>query len=82
MTLDDLEYKIVDFMGEMRAEVRNLKDGQKNQGERIGLLDAKVTKHLEYRQGNPNGLRAKATYGGTGAAIIALLELLRHWISQ
>ena len=82
MALDELERDIVEFMGTTREALRNLESGQKSQGERIGNLETRVTYHLESRSSNGNGWKTKGLYSGSGAAIVGLVELLRHWIAE
>ena len=73
------ELQLMQDLGEIKAEIRNLKDSQDKQGQRIGALETNFTTHLQVRSGSGgNNWRSKATYAGGGGAFIAFMEFLRH----
>lgn len=84
MALDDFQSEVIKFMGRVDEAVANLQRGQREQGERIGSLETRFQAHevqFANRPGNSNGKREKVMYGGAGAGVFGLIELLRHLFS-
>jgi len=79
MALSDLEERVIDFMGEMRARVLNLENSMRVQGERLGYLERDFNAHEKEFANLPvkNGKKEKVVYVGIGGGIVTLIDVIR-----
>lgn len=75
--MTDFEHEVITFVGEARKGIATLEQGQRDQGERLGKLEAQFHAHekeFANRPLNGSGWKVRAYQGGS---VLAILELVR-----
>ena len=83
--MTDFEEKVIGFIGESKKALEVLEQGQRDQGARLGTLEAQFHAHekeFANRNTNGNGWKAKGAYAGSGVVLFELAHRLGGMILE